>query len=401
MLKETNISKTEETKKLTIDGLTKIYPVYKIRISELYYNDQNDRIATWISKYKAENNVSAIDKTDTNHYNNIIAEFIKKSDEAAFKKTMNNIKAIGQQEPVIILTDGRVIDGNRRFTCIRELSKDDEKFNYIEGVLIDKDIEESKKEIKLLELYLQHGREERVGYTPIDRLVGIYNDIIENELITVKEYARNTEQTETEVKKLVNRAVLMVEFLEFITMPKHFYIARELDLDGPLNEINTVLNKVNDDEQKEDLKNVIFNIIMVKPDGDLTRYIRNIKPLINSRQFEPFLEEQLNHAEKVQEWIEESDKDVDLKFLNEEIRGNTEMVEEISESYDKYQERIKKSETKSAPKKQVEKAIEAIQNIDKMILISLEDEKTEEFLKTLNHLEKEVETIKDEVGKDD
>ncbi|MDW8563616.1 ParB N-terminal domain-containing protein [Staphylococcus shinii] len=401
MLKETNISKTEETKKLTIDGLTKIYPVYKIRISELYYNDQNDRIATWISKYKAENNVSAIDKTDTNHYNNIIAEFIKKSDEAAFKKTMNNIKAIGQQEPVIILTDGRVIDGNRRFTCIRELSKDDEKFNYIEGVLIDKDIEESKKEIKLLELYLQHGREERVGYTPIDILVGIYNDIIENELITVKEYARNTEQTETEVKKLVNRAVLMVEFLEFITMPKHFYIARELDLDGPLNEINTVLNKVNDDEQKEDLKNVIFNIIMVKPDGDLTRYIRNIKPLINSRQFEPFLEEQLNHAEKVQEWIEESDKDVDLKFLNEEIRGNTEMVEEISESYDKYQERIKKSETKSAPKKQVEKAIEAIQNIDKMILISLEDEKTEEFLKTLNHLEKEVETIKDEVGKDD
>ncbi|MEB6299364.1 hypothetical protein MXM42_10980 [Staphylococcus xylosus] len=401
MLKETNISKTEETKKLTIDGLTKVYPVYKIRISELYYNDQNDRIATWISKYKAENNVSTIDKSDINHYNNIIAEFIKKSDEIAFKKTMNNIKAIGQQEPVIILTDGRVIDGNRRFTCIRELSKEDEKFNYIEGVLINKDIEESKKEIKLLELYLQHGREERVGYTPIDRLVGVYNDIIENELITIKEYARNTEQTETEVKKLVNRAVLMVEFLEFINMPKHFYIARELDLDGPLNEINMVLNKVSDDEQKEDLKNVIFNIIMVKPDGDLTRYIRNIKQLVNTRQFEPFLEEQLNHAEKVQEWIEESDKDVDLKFLNEEIRGNTEMIEEISESYDKYQERIKKSETKSAPKKQVEKAIEAIQNIDKMILISLENEKIEEFLEALNHLEKEVEAIKGEVGKDD
>ena len=64
----------------------------------------------------------------------------------------------------------------------------------IQSHLFDKDIEESKKEIKLLELYLQHGREERVGYNPIDRLVGIYNDIIENELITIKEYARNTEQ---------------------------------------------------------------------------------------------------------------------------------------------------------------------------------------------------------------
>lgn len=401
MLNETNINKTEETKKLTVDGLTKVYPVYKIRINELYYNDQNDRIATWISKYKADNNISSIDKSDSEHYNDIIAEFIKESDKAAFKKTMNNIKAIGQQEPVIILNDGRVIDGNRRFTCIRELSKDDEKFNYIEGVLIDKDIEESKKEIKLLELYLQHGREERVGYNPIDRLVGVYNDIIEDELITIKEYARNTEQTETEVKKLVNRAVLMVEFLEFINMPKHFYIARELDLDGPLSEINMVLNKVKDEEQKEDLKNVIFNFIMVKPGGDMTRYIRNIKQLVNTLQFEPFLEEQLNHAEKVQEKIEEEDKVVDLKFLNEEIRGDTEIVEEISESYDKYQERIKKTETKSAPKKQLEKAIEAIQNIDEMILISLDDEKIEEFLETLNQLEEEVQAVKDEVAKDD
>ncbi|MFP5164438.1 hypothetical protein CD144_04325 [Staphylococcus equorum subsp. linens] len=401
MLSETNISNTEETKKLTVDGLTKVYPVYKIRISELYYNDQNDRIATWISKYKADNNVSSIDKSDTGNYNDTIAEFIKKSDEAAFKKTMNNIKAIGQQEPIIILNDGRIIDGNRRFTCIRELSKDDEKFNYIEGVLIDKDIEESKKEIKLLELYLQHGREERVGYSPIDRLVGVYNDIIENELITIKEYARNTEQTETEVKKLVNRAVLMVEFLEFINMPKHFYIARELELDGPLNEINMVLNKVRDEEQREDVKNVIFNIIIVKPGGDMTRYIRNIKNLVNTRHFKPFLEEQLNPAEKVQEKIEEIGEPINLKFLNEEIRGDSELIEEISNSYDKHQERIKKTETKSAPKKQLEKAIEAIQNIDKMILISLDDEKIEEFLETLNQLEEEVQAVKDEVAKDD
>lgn len=401
MLNKKNISETKETKKLTVDGLTEVYPVYKIRISELYYNDQNDRIATWISKYKAENKVSSIDKNNTEQYNDIIAEFIKKSDEAAFKKTMNNIKAIGQQEPIIILNDGRVIDGNRRFTCIRELSKNDDKFNYIEGILINKDIEESKKEIKLLELYLQHGREERVGYNPIDRLVGVYNDIVENELITIKEYARNTEQTEGEVKKLVNRAVLMVEFLEFISMPKHFYIARELGLDGPLNEINLVLNKVKDEEQREDIKNAIFNIIITKPGGDMTRYIRNIKNLINTRHLQPFIEEQLNFTEKVQVKIEDNNEPIDLKFLNEEIRGDVELVEEISESYDKYQEKIKKTETKSAPKKQLNKAIEAIQNIDKMILISLEDEKIEEFLGTLSQLEEEIKVIKDEVSKND
>src|SRR5699024_12562357 len=98
MIKKANINKTEETKKLTIDGLTEIHPVYKIRISELYYNDQNDRIAMWISKYKADNNVSSIDKSETESYNDIIAAFMTKSDDNGIKKMMNNNKAISKQE---------------------------------------------------------------------------------------------------------------------------------------------------------------------------------------------------------------------------------------------------------------------------------------------------------------
>lgn len=42
------VIKTEMTTKLTIDGITKVYPVYQVRLDYLYYNDQNDRIATWI-----------------------------------------------------------------------------------------------------------------------------------------------------------------------------------------------------------------------------------------------------------------------------------------------------------------------------------------------------------------
>lgn len=34
-----NIEETEVTKKMTVDGITKIYPVYKVRIDQLYYND--------------------------------------------------------------------------------------------------------------------------------------------------------------------------------------------------------------------------------------------------------------------------------------------------------------------------------------------------------------------------
>ena len=52
-LEQRVVERTTMTRKLTVDGLTKAYPVYKIRLDWLFYNDQNDRIATWISQYKA------------------------------------------------------------------------------------------------------------------------------------------------------------------------------------------------------------------------------------------------------------------------------------------------------------------------------------------------------------
>lgn len=41
-------------KSLTLNGETKAYPIYRVRLELLYYNEQNDRIATWISQYKSE-----------------------------------------------------------------------------------------------------------------------------------------------------------------------------------------------------------------------------------------------------------------------------------------------------------------------------------------------------------
>ncbi|EGQ3902454.1 hypothetical protein GH126_04540, partial [Staphylococcus pseudintermedius] len=388
---------TEANKKLTVDGITKVYPVYKIKLSELYYNDQNDRIATWISKYKIENKITDFEKYNIETYNDKIGEFIKSSDEKAYKKTKNNIEAIGQQEPAIVLKDGRIIDGNRRFTCLRALAQNNTKFNYLESIIIDKDIENSKKEIKLLELYLQHGKEERVDYKPIDRLVGIYNDINKNNLITIKEYADNTGQSEKEVKQLLDRAILMNEFLEFINMPEHYYLARELDLDGPLNEINTILKKVKNDEDREDLKNILFTYLIMKPNSDMTRYVRHINKLVNNVQFKPFLEENLELTERFLEKFDEIEENPDATFINEKVKSDIELTTELNETYEKFQEKVKKRNTLNAPRNQVMKAIEALENIDSHIVISLNDEDHEQFLSALNELENTIHEFRKEV----
>ncbi|MEX3491937.1 MULTISPECIES: ParB/RepB/Spo0J family partition protein [Staphylococcus] len=396
-IKTDELIKTDLTTRLTVDGITDTYDVYKIKLDKLYYNDQNDRIATWISKYKADNDLKSFDLSNREEYNEIIANFIKESDEKAFKKTKNNIKALGQTEPAVILSDGRVIDGNRRFTCLRDLAKEDSKFNYLDAIIINKDIQDSKKEIKLLELYLQHGREERVGYNPIDRLVGVYNDVIKNNLITVEEYAKNTEQTANEVKKMIDRANLMVEFLEFIDMPEHYYLARDWDLDGPLGEITAVLNKIKTEEEREDLKNIIFTNIAAKPNTDMTRYIRKIKNLVNTPQFRPFIEDNLELCEKFLEKFDGAEEKT-VEFINKEVRGDEELRDELRNTYDKYQEKVKKRNSINAPKNQIEKAIDALQNIDFEMVLRLNDESDyPQFLSSLEMLEEEVKNIKNEV----
>ena len=210
------VERTTMTRKLTVDGLTKAYPVYKIRLDWLFYNDQNDRIATWISQYKAQHGGQAPDISKREEYNNIIEQFIVESNPDAIRKTQSNIEMVDQREAGVVLADGRIIDGNRRFTCLRRLSAKNPRFNYFEAVILDRNIENSAKQIKLLELSIQHGEESKVDYNPIDRLVGIYTDIVETHLLTSTEYAASTNESETDVNRRVEIAKLMVEFLEFI-----------------------------------------------------------------------------------------------------------------------------------------------------------------------------------------
>ena len=145
------VLKTVATRKLTIDGLTQIYPVYKVKLDYLFFNDQNDRIATWISQYKTDNNGKTPDISNLDEYNNVIEKFIIESNPEAIKKTQNNIELVEQREAGVVLADGRIIDGNRRFTCLRKLAKKNPKFGYFETVILDRDINTNAKQIKILE----------------------------------------------------------------------------------------------------------------------------------------------------------------------------------------------------------------------------------------------------------
>lgn len=388
------IEKTALTRKLTVDGLTKAYPVYKIKLDSLYYNDQNDRIATWISQYKAQNDGLAPDRADTEKYNEIIEHFIYESNPESINKTQKNIELVDQREPGVVLADGRIIDGNRRYTCLRRLATKNDRFGYFEAVILDRNIENDAKQIKMLELSIQHGEESKVDYNAIDRLVGVYHDILETELLTVSEYAKSTNESETDVKTRVEVAKLMVEFLEFINAPMQFYIARDLQLYFPLEELYKLTKKCHTENEIADLKNTVFTNILLQPSADMTRYIRNIKAIIGSDFQEDFFEEQIEIAAKVLESLPDSVQ-MNTTTIREVVRANNEIIAELDRSMEKSLTKVKKNETRNRPIQLVEKATTFLEGIDINILLKMNDSELRRLERQLDKLEDVVKSIRE------
>lgn len=117
-----NVLPTGRKEKHSIDNVTRDFDIYRIKCDLLFYNDQNDRIATWVSEYNSAQGADLL-ALGRDEYNGVIEDFIVESNPGALRKTEKSIALRGQLRPGIVLNDGRVIDGNRRLTCVRRLAR--------------------------------------------------------------------------------------------------------------------------------------------------------------------------------------------------------------------------------------------------------------------------------------
>lgn len=391
VFEDSRVIKTGATRKLNIGGVTKNYDVYAVPLELLFYNDQNDRIATWLSQYSVEDEFN----NDREKYNNRIENFIEESNPKALNKTKNNIKAIGQNIPGIILNDGRIIDGNRRFTCLRQLHRENiYDYGYFETIILEGGIA-NEKQIKILELTIQHGEDGKIDYNPIDKLVGLYRDVVLNELLTIEEYAQSTNIKTKDAKKELRIALLMAEFLEFIGRPNQFYLAREWDINGPLREIDGALQKEKDEDRKEDIMLVMFTNLLIKPNQDMTRYLRTVKNLVADSEFgSDYLENQLENTEKVLDLMNEDDNP-DISYNT--VRGNQELIYTFANSTELFEEKIKISQVRNKPLTLLEDCEKRIKDIDIHIIYRLDEDEQYEIKEKIKVLQNLLMRMDDEI----
>ena len=391
VFEDSRVVKTGATRKLNIGGVTKNYDVYAVPLELLFYNDQNDRIATWLSQYSVEDEFN----NDREKYNNRIENFIEESNPKALNKTKNNIKAIGQNIPGIILNDGRIIDGNRRFTCLRQLHRENiYDYGYFETIILEGGIA-NEKQIKILELTIQHGEDGKIDYNPIDKLVGLYRDVVLNELLTIEEYAQSTNIKTKDAKKELRIALLMAEFLEFIGRPNQFYLAREWDINGPLYEIDGALQKEKDEDRKEDIMLAMFTNLLIKPNQDMTRYIRIVKNLVADSEFgSDYLEDQLEKTEKVLDLMNKDDNP-DISYNT--VRGNQELIDTFANSTELFEEKIKISQVRNKPLTLLEDCEKRIKDIDIHIIYRLDEDEQYEIKEKIKVLQNLLMRMDDEI----
>lgn len=395
----TLVEKTSLSRKLTLGGITKAYPVYRVRLDQVFYNDQNDRIATWITQYKNNENNADLSKMELSEYNDIIERFIIESNPEAITKTKNNIALVNQREPGVVLNDGRIIDGNRRYTCLRLLNKEDPSFNYFETVILDATIENSRKQIKMLELSIQHGEEQRVGYNLIDLALGAYHDIVETELLTIDEYVQSTNESTSEVKRRLETAKLIIEFLEFMNVPKQYHIAREKQVYSVFYEFVPLLKRCSNNEEIVQLKTSVFNNVMMGSFDDNRKYIRNVKSMMDSGFFSSYMKQQRQIADDLKKKKEEANIH-NKKELEEFIKNNEDARDDLQISMDKVLLQTKKEETKKRPSQIVNKSISMLMDVDTRIVGKLSYEEKTKLKNQLSKLTSAVKLINEEIDED-
>lgn len=394
---------------LTYHGERKEFKAYQIPLSYLTYNPYNGRIGSAVKSYERQNHVLNPDNADDVK---IIEEFLWESKENANKKTMDSLLDDHQQRYGIVTADGKIIDGNRRASLLNRIwhdeSIDANKKQHCQWFLaIILPVDADKKEILRLETTYQMGEDAKVDYGPIEKYLKC-GDLLEAGF-TVKDIASFMSINPTQVEMYLRVLNLMNDYLEtygydgiYTQLDTNEDSFQKLDaaLKGYLSGNAQYMWDYDVDLDVSDLKAISFDYIRFGLDQtDFRDIIR--KPANTNRSssifackdlWEDFVQKHNDIVENIQE---ESVQDVLASNPTADVtrllrkRDNTwkdKVGALLQENYNHHKDKLSNKQQSAEPMKLLQKAWEALQDIDKEQDSFKNDPKVYELLKRINEL---------------
>ncbi|MGN0075028.1 MAG: hypothetical protein ACI38T_07035 [Collinsella sp.] len=388
------VRKTDNSERKFIGGQNQDCPIYEVRVDKLHFNVQNGRIATFISRYQAEHPEGL--PQDQTELDNLIADMVEADNPKHLKTTMLDIKNKGQQQSAIILTNGVVIDGNRRFTCLRKLSAAENTLRMLRCCVFPDTYDENA--IKGLELEIQLGEDTKQEYDAISRLVDIDRWVNEGRM-TAEEYAKHANMKQSKMKNCLAQIDMLKDFLEFCEAPGAFHIAQDLKLQGPIESLTNGLVKVKNKDKREEIKNAVFVNLMCQTFGDATRGVREF--IDNLIADDKLREEQLDYAVEVLERLAEKPEDVVVttEYLRDAFGSDTRLKEGMKASRNVARAKAGNRKIKNGQVRAVRNALSDVNDVDVEILHKLEPEQLVDMQDGLQSLLEKAQEVLDVVQK--
>lgn len=296
------ITTTGEQVNLPIEmpNVEKRQPIYNIPLKYLYYNDSNGRVSTSISH---NNHIPTPTADIVNpEYNKLFENIISSDNATKIAQTKRSIKERGQQVFGYVLNDGRVIDGNRRFTALRQLQREDGKTRYFKAIILPFSYNSlgDRQMVKRLELMLQMGEESKIDYDPVSLAVDIYRTVNDERLMTINDYANYAGMSPKSVGDNITVVQWMRDFLDFIGADKDDYsIIKDANIYNQLLEIAKGVGKaytpgsVDYEQTKASAFAVMINLMNLGGDRvrDIRVYLNNIVRTPQNNNFNDQIED--------------------------------------------------------------------------------------------------------------
>ena len=409
---EWGIKRTAKQKTIVLKNSSQEYDVYKIPVDILVYNPTNGRMFMEAKRFENEEhtNLATLKDIDPKKYNDEVENLIWSTNEERNLSTKRDIEKFGQIEPGVVLDDGTVVDGNRRFTCIRRLHREfpsDERFAYFLAAIIKVDGKQITRQLlKEYELRVQFGADEKVGYNVINKNMSIYW-LIEKEnsfdYTSIAELLGNG-TTAGDVSKICKTCKLVDEFLDYIGKSGEYQIAEDMKIYWPLEPLVTYF--MNDGKnltelEKQERKHLFFDYLLTLDVALITQNLRDglIKKVFkDSAETKKLIDEHKETiGDKIQTIIEDSPDIDDFNESIKELRNSDEATED-KENYEKVVSKQVAKNQIDIPLKECKNALKSLDNVNVKPLINasntIANQKLEEIKNALTEIENKVRTLK-------
>jgi len=336
--------------KVVINGKVELLESYAILTSLLQYNHDNRRFNLEIQEeeIKLGRKLDPTSKDDVRRIKELLL-----LDQAEAKKLKDDLKRIGEQTEVgAVSFDGVVINGNRRMATLEELYSEDpnKKWENLWAVRLPKDI--SEKDLWRIEAGLQLSKEKVADYGPVNNLLMISEGKkagLSHSEIAASMYGWTDKQVAADLERLD----LIDIFLQFFGQPKNYGLIKRFRLHEHFIDIQKgLVQKLKDSgAAKKELTKKLETVFVYlkanidKPDTiSITHYdVRNICKILQDDKSTYAL------TDSFQEY--------------KDIRKVP--VEKLVDNFDKAIDVKKNRDDKEKPGRLIDRAISALNNIDR------------------------------------